>query len=97
MRKQLLKSGTSIGANIAESCYAQSEADFVSKLSIALKEASETEYWLEILHETEYLSDKEYDAINDDCVELIKLLISSINTKKNKIKDKKEDVQRSNP
>ena len=82
LSKQLLRSGTSIGANIAEAFYGQSEADFVSKLSIAQKETGETMYWLELLHESEYLKQNEYDSIHGDAEELIKLLTSSIKTVK---------------
>ena len=85
MSKQILKSGTSIGANISEALQAQSKLDFVSKLSIALKEASETEYWLDVLHQTNYLTAIQYDSIKPDCIELIKLLTSIINTTKNKL------------
>ena len=84
LSKQLLRSGTSIGANIAEAFYGQSEADFVSKLSIAQKEAGESMYWLELLHESEYLIQNEYDSIYSDAEELIKLLTSSIKTVKEK-------------
>lgn len=84
LSKQLLRSGTSIGANIAESFYGQSEADFISKLSIAQKEASETIYWLELLHESEYLNSTEFNSIHDDAEEIIKLLTSSIKTVKSK-------------
>ena len=82
MSKQLLRCGTSIGANIHEGIYGQSVADFVSKLSIALKEASETSYWLLILHQTDFLSDEMYDSIKSDIDEIIKLLISSLKTTK---------------
>ena len=78
MSKQLLRSGTSIGANIAESQQAQSRADFLSKLSIALKEASETKCWLRLLNATDYLSESEYSSIYDDCVEIEKILVSII-------------------
>ena len=74
MSKQLLRCGTSIGANTRESKNAQSRMDFLSKLNIALKEADETEYWLDLLHETKYLDDKMYNSLNFDCVELIKML-----------------------
>ena len=74
--RQVYRSGTSIGANTAESQYAQSRADFLSKLTIALKEANETRYWLERLHSAEALSDKEYGSINEDCIEIIKILTS---------------------
>ena len=72
--KQIYKSGTSIGANIAEAQRAQSTADFVSKMKIALKEANETQYWLQLLHDTHYLSDREFDSIHEDLVEVLKIL-----------------------
>ena len=78
MAKQLLRCGTSIGANTRESKNAQSRSDFLSKLNIALKEADETEYWLDLLHETQYLDDKVYKSLDDDCTEIIKLLTSII-------------------
>ena len=84
LSKQMLRSGTSIGANVAEAFYGQSEADFISKLSIAQKEASETLYWLELLHESEYLQQNEFDSIFRDAEELMKLLTSSIKTMKHK-------------
>ncbi len=86
--KQLLRCGTSIGANTRESKNAQSRMDFLNKLNIALKEADETEYWLDLLHETKYLDDAQYDSINNDCAELIKLLTSII--KKLKETDNKQ-------
>ena len=82
LSKQLLRSGTSIGANVVESQQAQSRPDFIAKLCIALKEASETNYWLRLLHATEYLSEKEYGSIYSDCKELEKLLTSIIKTTK---------------
>ena len=81
LSNQLLRSGTSIGANVAEAKYAQSDADFVSKLKIALKEASETQYWLMLIKRTEILSKEEADSLIHDVNELIKILISIINTK----------------
>ena len=84
MSKQLLRSGTSIGANVKEAIRGQSKPDFYSKLNIALKEASETEYWLEILYETEYIDKKLFDSIYSDCQELIKLLVSITKTQKQK-------------
>ncbi len=84
LSKQLLRSGTSIGANVKEAIRGQSKPDFYSKLNIALKEASETEYWLEILYETEYIDKKLFDSINSDCQELIKLLVSITKTQKHK-------------
>ena len=74
LSKQLLKSGTYIGANISESQDAQSTNDFISKLSIALKEARESKYWIELLKETEYLTKKESDSLVNDLIELITLL-----------------------
>jgi len=83
LSKQLLRCGTSIGANVHEALQGQSRADFISKMSIALKEACETEYWLELLCETEYLSVKEYRSIRKDCAEVAKLLTSIIKTSRN--------------
>ena len=80
LSKQLLRSGTSIGALIREAKYAQSKADFINKLSIALKEANETQYWIDLLYDTSYLSQKMYDSIKSDSKELIKLLVASIKT-----------------
>ena len=79
LTNQLIRSGTSIGANIREAFYAHSKADFVAKLQIALKECSESEYWLELLLESGYYSDK---TILDKCIEVKKILIASINTAK---------------
>ena len=80
--KQLLRSGTSIGANVREALRGQSRPDFFAKLNIALKEADETEYWLELLHESGYLEDKSFESIYTDCDELIKLLVSITKTQK---------------
>ena len=80
--KQLLRSGTSIGANVSEAEQAQSRADFISKLSIALKEAKETKYWLRLLSSTGYLNEKQSDSILKDCTELEKILVSIIKTAK---------------
>ena len=82
--KQLLRSGTSIGANVREAIFGQSSSDFASKLSIAQKEAGETEYWLELLEETEYISDIQAKSMLYDCRELIKLLQSITKTVYNK-------------
>ena len=79
LTNQLLRSGTSIGANIREAFYGHGRADFAAKLQIALKECSESEYWLELLIESGYYHDR---SILDDCIEIKKLLISSINTTK---------------
>ncbi len=78
MSKQILRSGTSIGANIRETKNAQSKADFISKMNIALKEADETAYWLELLVETEYINKNQFDNIYSDCNELIRILTSII-------------------
>ena len=82
LSKQLLRSGTSIGANISESVFGQSDMDFISKLSIALKESNETRYWLELLHETNYLDDKQFISIYDDYEKIKATLINIINTTK---------------
>ncbi len=81
--KQIVRSGTSIGANINEAQYGNSKADFIAKLHISLKEAAETEYWLRLLNKSEYVDEKLFKSLLDDCLELKKLLISSINTAKN--------------
>ena len=81
MSKQVLRSGTSIGANIAEAQYAQSKADFITKMHISLKEASETRYWLKLLYSTSYINNSQ-TSIMDDCDELIKLLTSTCKTTK---------------
>ena len=82
--KQILKSGTSISANVHESEFAQSPSDFASKLHIAFKEANETMNWLNLLHDTNILDDKAYESMVSDCSEVIALLVSSIKTiKKN--------------
>ena len=76
LSKQLLRSGTSIGANVREAQRAQSKADFVSKMSISLKEADESAYWLELLHESGYLPSEEIDPIYSACDEIIRLLVA---------------------
>ena len=80
LTNQLIRSGTSIGANIREAFYAHGKADFIAKLQIALKECSESEYWLELLIESGYCDDR---TILEQCIEVKKLLIASINTAKN--------------
>ena len=80
LSKQLLRSGTAIGALLKESEHAQSRADFVSKLSIALKEANESDYWIELLYKTDYLSEKEFRSMIKDCEDLLKLLASIVKT-----------------
>ena len=80
IRRQVLRSGTSIGANIAESVFSESKIDFKHKISIALKEANETLYWIDILFYGEYISKNLYESIKNDCVELILILSSIIKT-----------------
>lgn len=84
LSKQFLRSGTAIGALVRESEHAESKADFIHKLSIALKEANETEYWLDILHQSEFLDKNAYESICADCVELLKLLTTIIKSSKGK-------------
>ena|SRR5674476_421241 len=88
LSKQMLRSGTAVGALVRESEHAESKADFIHKMSIALKEANETEYWLMLLHDTEYLDNKSFSSIISDCQELIKILISIIKTAKTNNKKK---------
>ena len=84
LSKQILRCGTSIGANFAEAIYGVSEADFLNKLSIAQKEASETVYWLELLRETDFLTQEQFASVYTDAEELLKLLAASIITMKKK-------------
>ena len=84
LSKQIVRSGTSIGANIREAIISFSNADFVYKMNTALKESFETEYWLELLHETDYISDTEFNSIYKDCNELAKLLTAIVKTSKTK-------------
>ena len=86
MSKQLLRSGTAVGALVAEAQYAQSKADFINKLQVALKEANESKYWIRLLHDTEFLTLQMFESILPDIEALIKMLTSSINT----IKEKKQ-------
>jgi len=80
--KQLLRSGTSIGANVREAVRAQSKPDFISKMNIALKEADETSYWLELLYKTGYLTEPQFNSINKDCDVIIRILVKIIKTSK---------------
>ena len=84
LTNQLLRSGTSIGANIHESKYAHGTADFVAKMQIALKECYESEYWLELLYRTGYLPETQYTPLRNDCGAIRRMLIASINTTKSK-------------
>ncbi len=85
---QIGRSGTSIGANIREAKYANGKADFISKMQIALKEANETGYWLELLFKTNYISEEQYNALESKCKSLRAMLVSSINTAKNNTTNK---------
>ena len=85
LANQLLRSGTSIGANIYEAQYAQSNKDFISKLEIAQKECNETGYWLELLYETGYINESEYRLIHNECGAILRMLVSSITTMKKRI------------
>ncbi|MGN1456390.1 MAG: four helix bundle protein [Acutalibacteraceae bacterium] len=84
LSKQLLRSGTSIGANITEAQQAQSKADFISKINIALKETSETKYWIKLLQATDYLSLNQANSILSDCIEIEKILVSILKTLKSR-------------
>lgn len=92
LSRQVLRSGTSIGALIRESEFAQNPADFINKLSIALKEANETDYWLNLLKDAEYIDGRSFASIESECGELIALLIASIRTVKNN-RNKDADTQ----
>jgi len=83
--KQLYRSGTSVGANVRESKHAQSDADFLSKMSIAYKEADETDFWLNLLHDNGYLNDDQFDSLNKDIDRILKVLASIVKTMKEKI------------
>ena len=80
LSRQMLRSGTAIGALIREAEFGQSRADFRSKMSIALKEANETVYWLNLLRDTDYLTEKMFESICDDCLELVKMLVATVKT-----------------
>ena len=86
LAKQILKSGTSIGANINEAQQGQSKKDFLMKMNIALKECSETKYWIELLHATDYIDSKQRDSISDSCIELERMLTSIVKTTSERIK-----------
>ncbi len=82
---QLLKSGTSVGANVHEAQYAQGTKDFISKFEIALKECNESEYWLELLYETNSISEQDFSAFHNNCIELRRMLVSTVTTTKSKL------------
>lgn len=85
LSKQCLRSGTSIGANVHEGVLARSKAEFIAKMQISLKEANETKYWIEILHETDFLTEDMYNSIYPECIEIIKLLTSIIKKSRNNL------------
>lgn len=85
LSKQLLRSGTSIGAMLRESKFAQSSLDFISKLSIGLKEANESLYWIDLLHDSDFINDEDYNLLHSNCNELISLLVASIKTLKDSL------------
>lgn len=85
MSNQIKRSGTSIGANVVEGLFAQSKKDFISKMNIALKECAETQYWLRLLHRTEFLTDAEFSSLNSDADEIGRILSSIINSAKKTI------------
>ena len=93
--KQIYRCGTSIGANLAEGQFAQSDADYINKLSIALKEAAETTYWLELLHESEMISTKQYESLQNDVKTITGTLVNIVNTMKMKGKNKVEQKHQS--
>ena len=88
LSKQVLRSGTSIGAMIREAEYSESHSDYIHKMAIAQKEINETLYWLELLAETEYISNNEFESINNDAIEIIKMVTSSIKTAKSTLNTK---------
>lgn len=91
LSKQILRSGTSIGANVNEAQYGNSKADFIAKLHIALKETAETEYWLNLLKKSDYLDEDMAASVLNDCLEIKRMLISSVNTAKGNQEKSKED------
>lgn len=93
MSKQVYRSGTSVGANVRESKHAQSDADFLSKMSIAYKEADESNYWLNLLHDNGYLNDDQHESLSHDCTRIIKILTSIVKTMRQKLgKDNHEPL-----
>jgi four helix bundle protein len=82
LSKQVLRSGTAVGALVSEAEHAQSKADFINKMSIALKEANETDYWIDLLHQSDYITQESYDSIHPNIQELIKLLVSIVKSSK---------------
>jgi len=87
LSKQLLRSGTSVGAMVREAEHAETKKDFIHKMAIAQKEINETMYWLELLQQTQYLNDEQFESVNNDALEIIKLITSIIKTSKTNIKN----------
>ena len=85
LSKQLLRSGTAVGALVAEAIHAQSGPDFLNKMNVALKEANETKYWLALLKDTDYIEEIQYESISNDCKELVALLVSIVKSMKDKL------------
>ena len=85
LSKQLLRSGTAVGALVAEAIYAQSGPDFLNKMNVALKEANETKYWLALLKDTDYIEEIQYESISNDCKELVALLVSIVKSMKDNL------------
>ena len=83
--KQIYRSGTSVGANVRESKHAQSDADFLSKMSIAYKEADETDYWLNLLHDNGYIDETQFNSLNADTTRILKVLTSIVKTMRQKV------------
>ena len=90
LSKQVLRSGTSIGANLSEAIYGISKKDFLSKVFISLKECAETLYWLELLYKTSYLSEEEFNSLNEDCTELVKLFTAIAKTTSSNLVDREQ-------
>ena len=88
LNKQILRSGTAVGAIIREAEFAQSDSDYIHKFSIALKEANETDYWLALLYDTEFIDNKLFESLSNDCKELVSMLVSTLKTLKEKLKTK---------
>lgn len=91
MSKQVYRSGTSIGANVTEAQHAQSDADFLSKMSIAYKEADESSYWINLLHDNGYMNDSQYSSLNNDMQRILRLLTSIVKSTKEKIARSKDN------
>ena len=85
LSKQLLRSGTAVGALVAEAIHAQSGPDFLNKMNVALKEANETKYWLALLKDTDYIEEIQYESISNDCKELVALLVSIVKSMKDNL------------